>query len=86
MQQTGFCLFVWIRINIKNRAQNPDPDVTMKMERWYGVKITIEDEKLASERLSGSIRTETIQQAMEALQFSTSFHYELKSDLITITK
>ena len=61
-------------------------ELAVKMERWYGVQIRIDDEKIARQRLSGSFTTETIQEAMEALKLSTSFHYSLKSNVITITK
>jgi transmembrane sensor len=64
----------------------PFSELAMKMERWYGVKINIQDERIATQRVSGILTTETIQEAMDALQLSTSFHYDLKSNLITITR
>ena len=61
-------------------------DLAIKMERWYGVQIKFEDKKVAAQRLSGTFTTETVQEAMEALQLIISFHFTLKSNLITITK
>jgi len=61
-------------------------DIAHKMERWYGVTIEFKDERVASERLSGTFTTETIQDALNALQYSTKFHYSIKGTLITITQ
>ena len=61
-------------------------EIAMKMEKWYGVVIEFKDEKLASERLSGTFTSETIQEALTALQVATKFHYTIKGNLITITQ
>ena len=61
-------------------------DVAHQMERWYGVMIEFKDEKVANEHLSGTFTTETIQDALTALQYSTRFHYAVKGKLITITQ
>lgn len=60
--------------------------VAAKMEKWYGVAIGFKDEKLAGERLSGTFTSETINEALNALQYSTKFHYSIKGNLITITQ
>jgi ferric-dicitrate binding protein FerR (iron transport regulator) len=61
-------------------------DIAKKMERWYGVTIIIEDEKIALERLSGTLTTETVQEALNALQYSEKFHYSIKGNTILITQ
>jgi ferric-dicitrate binding protein FerR (iron transport regulator) len=61
-------------------------DVAHKLERWYGVTIEFNNEKVANERLSGTFTTETIQDALNALQYSTKFHYNIKGNMITITQ
>ncbi|HWI92040.1 MAG TPA: FecR family protein [Flavisolibacter sp.] len=61
-------------------------DIAMKMEKWYGVAIEFRDEKLANERLSGTFTSETIDEALTALQLSTKFHYIIRGNLITITQ
>ncbi|MBO9681508.1 MAG: FecR family protein [Flavisolibacter sp.] len=61
-------------------------DIARKMERWYGFTIEIRDEEIASERLSGTFTTETIQEALTALQYSTKFHYSIKGKQVTITQ
>jgi transmembrane sensor len=61
-------------------------DIARKMERWYGITIEFSDEHIANERMSGTFTTETIQEALTALQYSTKFQYSVKGTLITITK
>jgi ferric-dicitrate binding protein FerR (iron transport regulator) len=61
-------------------------EVAHQMERWYGFNIEFKDERVANERLSGTFTTETIQDALNALQYSTRFHYSVKGNMITITQ
>jgi len=61
-------------------------EIAMKIEKRYGVAIEFKDEKIANERLSGTFTSETIQEALNALQLATKFHYTIKGNLITITQ
>lgn len=61
-------------------------DVAKKMEKWYGVNITITDEKLKQTHLTGSFEGETIDQALKALQITTTFNYTKNQNTIIITK
>jgi len=60
-------------------------DIAKKMERWYNVKIRFENEGLKKERMTGSFENETIMQALQALQISTSFHFKMEENNIIIT-
>jgi ferric-dicitrate binding protein FerR (iron transport regulator) len=61
-------------------------EVAMKMERWYAVKIIFEDEAIAQSRLTGTFTTESIEKALEALQYTYNFKYQINQNIITITK
>ena len=61
-------------------------EVALKMERWYGVKITIADESLRQAHLTGSFELETVDQALAALQITTRFKFFINKNSITITK
>ncbi len=61
-------------------------EIAKKMERWYGVSITIDNERLKKELLTGSFEKETIYQALNALQLTTAFTYKVDKDVITISK
>ncbi len=59
-------------------------DLVIKMERWYNVRIKIENEQLIGERVTGSFQNESIEQALEALKISVSFSYKISENDITI--
>lgn len=60
--------------------------IARKMERWYGVTIKFEEDAIANERLSGTFTNENVQEALNALQLATKFHYSMKGNVITITQ
>ncbi len=59
-------------------------EVIVKMERWYGVKIEIQNEQLKRKRFTGIFKNENIDQALEALMIAIPFRYEKMSDKIII--
>ncbi|MBC7888161.1 MAG: FecR family protein [Ferruginibacter sp.] len=60
-------------------------EVALKMEKWYGVLIHFEKNKLKSQRLTGSFEKETIAEALRALQISTPFFkYKINNQHINI--
>lgn len=60
--------------------------LVIKMERWFGVKIEIEDPSLMSVRYTGTFEKETIEQALNALSISLPFKYRIFKDSVTIRK
>lgn len=61
-------------------------DIALKMERWFDVLVEFADVNLKNERLTGSFKNETIEDALDALQMTTAFRYFKKNNRITITK
>ncbi len=59
-------------------------ELAAKMERWYDVRITINNDRLKRYRLKGSFETETIREALEALQIITPFEYRMEGREIVI--
>jgi ferric-dicitrate binding protein FerR (iron transport regulator) len=57
-----------------------------KLERWYGVNISIEDPQLMSVRYTGTFEKENIEQALKALSMSLPFKYKVFKDSVTIFK
>lgn len=55
-------------------------DLAVKMERWFNVKIKIDNEEVANYRLSGSFEDENILQALEALKYIAKFNYQIKNN------
>lgn len=61
-------------------------EIALKMERWYNVKIAFADESLKNERLTGNFEKETINEALTAMQLTTSFSFTIKNENIVIKK
>lgn len=59
-------------------------DIAKKLERWYGVDITIGDEQLARQTFNGSFENETLEQALNALQKTISFTYKINNNEVLI--
>lgn len=62
----------------------PFSDVAQKMERWYDVEIIFRNKKLEEELLTGDFRKETLNQALEALRFTTGFKYRIEEKTVLI--
>ena len=75
----------WVENKLVFRGE-PFEEVALKMEKWYGVKITITDDHLKKVHLTGSFDSETVEQALAALQLTTDFKYTNTKNYITITK
>lgn len=61
-------------------------NIALKMERWFNVKITINNEKIKSYKLTGSFENETIDEALKELQYLISFSYKITGREIEINK
>ena len=59
-------------------------EIAQKMERWYNVEIKFRDEKIQTERFSGTFENETIQQALDYISIATAFHYTMQGNKIII--
>ena len=54
-------------------------EIARKLERWYGVTIRFENERLKADHLTGSFTNETVRQALDALKFTAIFRYSIDS-------
>src|SRR5665648_667832 len=50
-------------------------EVVSRMERWYGVKIVIENEELLQLHFKATFMNESIEEALKLLQFTATFKY-----------
>lgn len=55
-----------------------------QMERWYGVTIRFDDERLEQLQFTGIFEKETVRQALEALRLTANFNYTINDTQITI--
>ena len=61
-------------------------DLSVKMERWFNVKITINSDKLKQYRLNGSFENETIEEALKELQYLVPFSFQINGRDIVINR
>lgn len=57
-----------------------------KLERFYNVEITNENEDIKRERFSGQFDTENLETVLRALSASYYFDYEINNNLVTIKR
>ncbi len=57
-----------------------------KMERWYNVKITIQNNTVANYRFAGVFENENVDEAFKALQLIAMFKYTINENEIIIEK
>ncbi|SKA36713.1 ferric-dicitrate binding protein FerR, regulates iron transport through sigma-19 [Chitinophaga eiseniae] len=72
---------------VSNRLQFDEMDfeeLARLLQRWYGVSITFRDEKPKHYVFSGAFAGETVTQALDALQLTEDFRYEVQGNNITI--
>jgi transmembrane sensor len=73
----------WLYDKLVFRSQSFE-DLAKQMERKYDVSIHFSDDKLKSLVFTGIFSTETIEQALDALEYTTQFHYTIKNNIIEI--
>jgi len=61
-------------------------DVVRKMERWYGVKIKIDDNVLQNEFYTMTIKTESLREMLQLLSYTTTMNYKIDKDVVYIFK
>ena len=59
-------------------------DVVADLSRWYGVDISVTDEKLKEKTYSGNFDGESVEEVLDALKLTGGFQYEIENKKITI--
>ncbi|WP_160713311.1 FecR family protein [Chitinophaga solisilvae] len=64
----------------------PLREAALEMERWYGVRITVDNSISGKLRYTATFEKETVEQALQALQQSVPFHYKISDHEIIISQ
>ena len=64
--------------------KEPLHNVIAQIERWYGVKIQLNNTVIASDRMSGSFRNETLENVIKSISKQYNFKYSIQKENITI--
>lgn len=73
----------WIRNKLSVKDM-PFVEFAKVMERWYDVRFEFKNKKQEDLFITGSFDNETLAQALEALQFSFAFNYEINDKTVTV--
>jgi ferric-dicitrate binding protein FerR (iron transport regulator) len=65
-------------------SNEPFSEIVKKLERWYNVKIDLEDKTLGRIRFSARFQGESIADVLRALSYTQPFSYEINKNMITI--
>jgi transmembrane sensor len=73
----------WVYNRIEFQSDNFER-IALKLERWYNIIIHFEDEAVKKLTFTGSIESETVEQAFLALKAAAQFRYEIRENEIYI--
>jgi ferric-dicitrate binding protein FerR (iron transport regulator) len=54
--------------------------IALKLERWFDVKVTIQDESLKAATYYGVFDDENLEEVLTALQLTGNFHFRIKDE------
>lgn len=73
----------WTR-NVLSFDDEQFSEVAKKLERWYDVTVNFKNKYWEKKHISGSFESESLEQAMEALKYSTGFSFKINQKTVTI--
>ncbi len=62
----------------------PFAEVVKKMERWYGVRITLDKSLQYSDNYTLTIKTESLREMLHLLSLTTPMKYDIKGNKVFI--
>lgn len=78
-------LYVAWKENMLRFQNTPFIDVVKKMERWYDVKMILEEDLKYTQRYTMTIKTESLREMLDLMVVTTPMKYEIKEDIVYIT-
>lgn len=75
----------WVENKLAFRSET-FADLAVQMERWYNVEINFSGSAVKQYRFTGIFTTESLDQALKALQITAPFHYRIEKSEVYISK
>lgn len=63
----------------------PMTEVLQRLERWYGVEITVTDQRVYASSFTGDFNSESIQQVLELLRITSNIDYQYIDNKVTLS-
>jgi ferric-dicitrate binding protein FerR (iron transport regulator) len=73
----------WIKNKLSFDGESLE-QVALKIERWFGVKVAINNDRLKKEVFTGLYEDESLSEVLAALQLSGKFHYSINRKEVSI--
>jgi transmembrane sensor len=73
----------WVYNRLEFRGEHFE-ELAFRLDRWYNINIHFEDEAVKKLTFTGSVETETVEQAFLALKAAAQFRYEIRENEIYI--
>jgi transmembrane sensor len=73
----------WVKNQLSFKDE-PFVDVAKKMERWYNVEFVFMSKARENMQVYGTFNNESLQQALQALEFSFGFKYKIEGNKVII--
>jgi ferric-dicitrate binding protein FerR (iron transport regulator) len=67
-------------------ANTPMQEVVKKLERWYGVHITLSDKELFGYSFTARFQSESVTQVLDLLKISSNIRYKIKDKNVILYK
>lgn len=75
----------WVENKLAFRSET-FADLAIQMERWYNVDINFSDSAVKQYRFTGIFTTESLDQALKALQITAPFRYSVEKNEVYISR
>ena len=70
--------------NVLSLADISFPDLILCIERWYGVKISLDPKMNKNDRFTMTVKTESLRELLNMMQLTSKFNYEIDGDKVMI--
>jgi len=84
--QVNSQLYTSWKENLLKYENAPFEEVIKKMERWYDVKIIVDQAINTKERYTMTIKTESLREMLQLVSRTTKLKYEIKENTVLIKK
>uniref|UniRef100_UPI003217A19F FecR family protein n=1 Tax=uncultured Draconibacterium sp. TaxID=1573823 RepID=UPI003217A19F len=78
-------LYVSWKDNMLRFKNAPFADVVKKMERWYDIKIMLDEQLKFSQYYTMTVKTESLREMLDLMAITAPMEYEIKEDIVYIT-
>lgn len=84
IQQVDTRLYTSWKENMLRFENAPFAEVIKRMERWYDIKIHMDEQINTGERYTMTIKTESLREMLRLVSFTTPIRYEIKENQVFI--